>query len=69
MEELLTGWKAIAKYLGVCERTAMTYCSKKGMPIYRQGYSVWADPKEIKKWRKSVSKRKKDIPLELPPGL
>ena len=34
MEGWLTGWKAIAKYLGVHEETAMRWAKEEGMPVF-----------------------------------
>jgi hypothetical protein len=47
---ILVGWKEIAAYLGVCERTAKSY-EKDGLPVYRRaGRLVRALKSELDKW-------------------
>lgn len=53
----LTGWGEIAGYLGVTERTALTYEQKLGLPVHRlpgvRG-RVWAVTAEIDAWKRNV---------------
>lgn len=46
----LTGIKAIAKYLDV-SRSGAKRRIRRGMPVYRDGQTVWAIAKELDEWR------------------
>jgi Tol biopolymer transport system component len=48
----LEGWKEFAGYLGKRERTAQRW-EKEGMPIHREGGSVFAYEDDLDRWRKS----------------
>ena len=51
---VLNGWKEIAAYLGVSQRTAVRYATKNGMHVHRMKTGmVWAEPHEIDEWRRS----------------
>ena len=52
MEGLLTGWKAIADFISVSERTAQTYEKTKGLPVIRLGRKspVKAIESELSQW-------------------
>ena len=52
--EWITGWKKIAKYLDVAERTAQGY-EKKGLPVYRKFGTVRAKPLELDEFIKSIN--------------
>lgn len=50
----LSGWKQIADYLGVSERTARQYAKQAGMPIHRMPGAkgrVWVRPVELDVWK------------------
>src|SRR5580693_6771865 len=50
----LEGWKQVAHYLGVTERTAQMWARKRAMPIHRSapGKSrIWSEPGEIDLWK------------------
>jgi phage terminase Nu1 subunit (DNA packaging protein) len=46
----LAGWKKIAEYLGVSERTAMEYAAR-GMPVFKPG-GVSALTTDLDEWVK-----------------
>jgi len=46
MPEWITGWKKIAQYLDVGERTARKY-ERQGLPVYRKFGTVRAKPVEL----------------------
>ncbi len=46
MPEWISGWKKIAQYLDVAERTARTY-ERRGLPVYRKFGTVRAKPIEL----------------------
>ncbi len=57
MKDLLIGWKEIADYLRVSERTAMRYSKHRGFPVQRDriGHPV-AAKSTVDEWRiKQVS--------------
>jgi hypothetical protein len=45
----ITGWQAIAKYLGQPITVAQRW-AKDGMPVQRKGRSMTAQPEELSKW-------------------
>ena len=45
----ITGWQAIAKYLGQPVAVAQRW-AKDGMPLERKGRSMTASPEELSKW-------------------
>ena len=47
--EILTGWPAIAKFLGQPMAVAQRW-AKEGMPVQRKGRSMTAVPQELSKW-------------------
>ena len=47
--ELLKGWDAIGRYLGIGSATAQRW-AKSGMPVRREGRYTVADPEEIQRW-------------------
>ncbi len=47
--EILRGWAAIGKYLGIGAATAQRW-AKSGMPVRREGRYTVADPEEISRW-------------------
>jgi hypothetical protein len=47
--EILTGWPAIAKYLGQPLSVAQRW-AKSGMPVQRQGRAMTATPGELSRW-------------------
>jgi hypothetical protein len=49
MAEWITGWKKIAQYLDVSERTAQRLHKKEKMPVYK---GTRANPKELDKFVK-----------------
>jgi hypothetical protein len=56
----LTGWKAIASYLGVCERTAMRYTDNYGMPVRRlPSGKTTVLRNELDNWRTKYDKKAK----------
>jgi len=48
-DEILTGWPAIAKYLGQPVSVAQRWV-KSGMPVQRKGRTMTAVPEELSKW-------------------
>jgi hypothetical protein len=47
----LTGWKEIAKYLGIHEETAMRWAKEEGMPVFdRHGGLKAAIPELLDLW-------------------
>jgi len=48
-DEVLTGWPAIARYLGQPVAVAQRW-AKDGMPVQRKGRSMTAIPGELSKW-------------------
>jgi hypothetical protein len=48
-DELLTGWPAIAQYLGQPTAVAQRW-AKSGMPVQRKGQSMTARPNELSAW-------------------
>lgn len=53
-EELLKGWTAIARYLGIPVATAHRWAAE-GMPVRREGRSTVADRAAISAWLGRVS--------------
>jgi predicted site-specific integrase-resolvase len=54
-KEILTGWKAIAEYLGISVDTARKWHREKGMPVITQLGLKVALVDELKKWLKNQS--------------
>lgn len=52
-EKRLDGWKEIATFLGVCERTARTWASDFGLPVYRRRGRVFALPAALRLWEQT----------------
>jgi hypothetical protein len=47
----ITGWKNIANWLGVCDRTAKTYYYSYSMPVRKfPGQWVCIIPEEVTEW-------------------
>jgi hypothetical protein len=62
MEGFLTGWKAIAFFLGVGTKTAKKYYKQYYMPVYRlPGGSPVAMPHELRIWVGAASDNLKAI--------
>lgn len=53
--EILTGWKAIAGYLGVSIDTARKWHKEKGMPVITKLGLKIALKEELKQWLKNQS--------------
>jgi hypothetical protein len=57
MDDELSGWKAIADYLGTSERTAQRWERDLGLPVRRggaaKGTTVVATPSDLDQWRSS----------------
>lgn len=49
--EELIGWKAIADFIQVSESTARRWRHSLGLPAYRLGGQIRANPEKVKKWR------------------
>src|SRR5437588_3996254 len=63
MNNLLSSWKEIAKYLRVSDKTAQTWKEDLGMPVkqLRRRGGVFAYKDELDAWRESHSLNKNDI--------
>jgi hypothetical protein len=59
-QERLKGWPAIASYLGQTPTVAQRWHSE-GMPVTKEGRSVYANPEELTKWVGTESGRVKPI--------
>jgi len=46
----LTGWKALAQYLGVSIDTLRRWKAEAGLPVHKRGGYVFAFPEEIDAW-------------------
>ena len=46
----LSGWKLIAEYCCVTERTVQRYAETKGLPVIKLGSKVFAIPKDLDQW-------------------
>jgi hypothetical protein len=72
--QLLEGWKQVAHYLNVTERTAQVWARQRSMPIYRSSSvrgRVFVPPVELDRWKAAVTKCKprsgrKAITVRLP---
>jgi phage terminase Nu1 subunit (DNA packaging protein) len=58
MPDWITGWKKIAQYLDVGERTARKY-ERQGLPVYRKFGTVRAKPVELDAFIKNSAARGK----------
>jgi len=56
--EVLKGWKAIAEFLGQTPAVAQRW-HEEGMPVTKQGRSVYANPEELTQWVGTESGRRK----------
>jgi transposase len=55
----LTGWKAIAKHIGLCERTCKRYKKKYSLPVKKlPGGKPSALPGELNQWLINFDKLK-----------
>lgn len=53
----LTGWKAIASYIGVCVRSAIKFADDRGMPVRTWGNRrVMAYADQLDEWRRRQTK-------------
>ena len=52
-EKRLEGWKAIADFLGVCDRTARTWAGSYGLPVWRKRGRVFAMPSALRLWEQT----------------
>lgn len=59
-QERLKGWPAIAKFLGQTPAVAQRWHSE-GMPVTKEGRSVYANPEELTKWVGTESGKVKPI--------
>lgn len=59
-DQLLTGWPAIAKYLGQPQAVAQRW-AKDGMPVEKKGRSMTAKPEELSKWLSTESGAKAPV--------
>jgi hypothetical protein len=74
--EKLTGWKAIAEFLGQPLSVAQRWAGS-GMPVEREGRRVYASPDELNRWlgRQSsneplhIASETDDLSTELKRGL
>ncbi|MBI9081907.1 MAG: hypothetical protein JEY79_19475 [Pseudodesulfovibrio sp.] len=53
---LLSGWKDIANFCGVCVATAMKWKRQNGLPVYYVNRKPVADPDKIKAWLSKQSR-------------
>src|ERR1700687_2583337 len=47
----IAGWKEVASYLGVDQRTAQRWELNDGLPVLREGGKVFAYAAEVDRWR------------------
>ena len=59
-KDRLKGWAAIASYLGQTPAVAQRWHSE-GMPVTKEGRSVYANPQELTKWVGTESGKVKPI--------
>ncbi|MBV9074319.1 MAG: hypothetical protein JOZ10_11850 [Acidobacteria bacterium] len=59
-EEVLTGWPAIARFLGQPVAVAQRW-AKDGMPVERKGRSMTASAEKLSKWLASESGVKEPV--------
>lgn len=52
----ITGWKAIADYLGVSVATATRYCELNNLPVFKIGYTRVSLPERLDEWQKDKEK-------------
>ncbi len=58
--EVLKGWKAIAEFLGQTPAVAQRW-HEEGMPVTKQGRSVYANPEELTQWVGMESGKRKPV--------
>ena len=58
--EVLKGWKAIAEFLGQNPAVAQRW-HEEGMPVTKQGRSVYANPEELTQWVGTEAGRRKPV--------
>ena len=61
-KKMLEGWKGIASFLGVNERTAMRWHKNKNLPVYQtgKGKKVYAFEEEILEWIENNKRTKRE---------
>ena len=60
--EVLKGWKAIAEFLGQTPAVAQRW-HEEGMPVTKQGRSVYANPEELTQWVGTEAGRRKPFQI------
>lgn len=62
----LVGWKEIAKYCGVCDKTARKYSQDFKMPVYRRFGNVKALKYELDAWLIKINEKSSKISRNFP---
>jgi len=60
--EVLKGWKAIAEFLGQTPAVAQRW-HEEGMPVTKQGRSVYANAEELTQWVGTEASRRKPFQI------
>jgi len=59
--EVLKGWAAIAEFLGQTPAVAQRWHNNEGLPVTKEGRSVYANPEELRQWVGTESGKRKPV--------